>query len=56
MSTGKDRVRIIVTRKITRAVAIDKDLQERLYRGSLDAERDWGDARDHVEGVWLMLQ
>ncbi|HEX6113011.1 MAG TPA: GDP-mannose 4,6-dehydratase [Geminicoccaceae bacterium] len=46
-----------VTRKITRAVAaIELGLQERLYVGNLDALRDWGHARDYVEGMWLILQ
>ena len=46
-----------VTRKITRAVAkIGLGLQEQLYLGNLDAERDWGHARDYVEGMWRMLQ
>ena len=46
-----------VTRKITRAVAkIHLGLQNKLYLGNLDAERDWGHARDYVEGMWLMLQ
>ena len=46
-----------VTRKITRAVAaIELGLQERLFLGNLDAARDWGHARDYVEGMWLMLQ
>jgi GDPmannose 4,6-dehydratase len=46
-----------VTRKITRAAAaIELGLQERLYIGNLDAMRDWGHARDYVEGMWLMLQ
>ncbi len=46
-----------VTRKITRAVAaIASGLQERLYLGNLDAERDWGHAREYVRGMWLMLQ
>jgi GDPmannose 4,6-dehydratase len=46
-----------VTRKITRGVAaIEQGLQARLYLGNLDAERDWGHARDYVEGMWLMLQ
>jgi GDPmannose 4,6-dehydratase len=46
-----------VTRKITRAVAaIELGLQERLWIGNLDARRDWGHARDYVEGMWLMLQ
>jgi GDPmannose 4,6-dehydratase len=46
-----------VTRKITRAVAaIEHGLQERLYIGNLNASRDWGHAKDFVEGMWLMLQ
>ena len=46
-----------VTRKITRAVAaIKHSLQDRVYLGNLDAKRDWGHARDYVEGMWLMLQ
>lgn len=46
-----------VTRKITRAVAkIGMGLQDKLYLGNLDAKRDWGHAKDYVEGMWLMLQ
>jgi len=46
-----------VTRKITRAVAsIKHGLQDKLFLGNLDARRDWGHARDFVEGMWLMLQ
>jgi GDPmannose 4,6-dehydratase len=46
-----------VTRKITRAVAaIELGLQEQLYLGNLDAKRDWGHARDYVEGMWRILQ
>jgi GDPmannose 4,6-dehydratase len=46
-----------VTRKITRAVAaIEAGRQRRLYLGNLDAKRDWGHARDYVEGMWLILQ
>jgi GDPmannose 4,6-dehydratase len=46
-----------VTRKITRAVAaIGLGLQERLYIGNLNARRDWGHARDYVEGMWRILQ
>ncbi|MBS1636081.1 MAG: GDP-mannose 4,6-dehydratase [Bacteroidetes bacterium] len=46
-----------VTRKITRAAAkISLGLQEKLFMGNLDAERDWGHAQDYVEGMWLMLQ
>lgn len=46
-----------VTRKITRAVAaISTNRQEKLYLGNLSAKRDWGHARDYVEGMWRMLQ
>ena len=46
-----------VTRKITRAAAkIKLGLQKTLYLGNLDAKRDWGHAKDYVEGMWLMLQ
>jgi GDPmannose 4,6-dehydratase len=46
-----------VTRKITRAVAaIHLGIQDRLYLGNLDAQRDWGHARDYVEGMWRILQ
>ena len=46
-----------VTRKITRAVAaIGLGLQECLYMGNLDARRDWGHAKDYVEGMWRILQ
>jgi GDPmannose 4,6-dehydratase len=46
-----------VTRKITRAVArIALGLQDTLYLGNLDAQRDWGHAKDYVEGMWMMLQ
>ncbi len=46
-----------VTRKITRAVArIAAGLQERLFLGNLDAQRDWGYAKEYVEAMWLMLQ
>ncbi|QQR40375.1 GDP-mannose 4,6-dehydratase [Devosia rhizoryzae] len=46
-----------VTRKITRAVAaIHRRQQEKLYLGNLDAKRDWGHAREYVEGMWRMLQ
>jgi GDPmannose 4,6-dehydratase len=54
---GPMRGETFVTRKITRAVAaIECGLQERLYLGNLNASRDWGHARDFVEGMWLMLQ
>jgi GDPmannose 4,6-dehydratase len=46
-----------VTRKITRAVArIVRGRQKELFLGNLEAKRDWGHARDFVEGMWLMLQ
>ncbi|MEL6747372.1 MAG: GDP-mannose 4,6-dehydratase [Pseudomonadota bacterium] len=46
-----------VTRKITRAVAaIEAGLQSTLYLGNLDAKRDWGHARDYVEGMWRIVQ
>jgi GDPmannose 4,6-dehydratase len=46
-----------VTRKITRAVAAIKlALQQRLFLGNLDAKRDWGHARDYVEGMWRIVQ
>jgi GDPmannose 4,6-dehydratase len=46
-----------VTRKITRAVAaIELGHQEKLFLGNLDAKRDWGHARDYVEGMWLITQ
>ena len=46
-----------VTRKITRAVAaIEAGRQKTLYLGNLDAQRDWGHAKDYVEGMWRILQ
>lgn len=46
-----------VTRKITRAVAgIHLGVQKMLYIGNLDARRDWGHARDYVEGMWRIVQ
>jgi GDPmannose 4,6-dehydratase len=46
-----------VTRKITRGVAkISLGMQDKLFMGNLDSERDWGHARDYVEGMWRMLQ
>lgn len=51
------RGRTFVTRKITRAVAeISLGMQECLYLGNLDAQRDWGHARDYVEGMWRSMQ
>jgi GDPmannose 4,6-dehydratase len=46
-----------VTRKITRAAAaISLGLQEKLYLGNLNAQRDWGHAKEYVRGMWMMLQ
>lgn len=46
-----------VTRKITRAAAaISLGRQQKLYLGNLDAERDWGHAREYVRGMWMILQ
>jgi GDPmannose 4,6-dehydratase len=54
---GPTRGETFVTRKITRAVAaIEAGFQERLYIGNLDAKRDWGHARDYVDGMWRILQ
>ncbi len=54
---GPTRGETFVTRKITRAVAaIELGLQECLHLGNLDAKRDWGHARDYVEGMWMTLQ
>ena len=54
---GPTRGETFVTRKITRAVAaIERGLQKRLYLGNMDAKRDWGHARDYVEGMWRILQ
>src|SRR5215467_7117698 len=54
---GPMRGETFVTRKITRAVAaIELGLQDRLYLGNLDAVRDWGHARDYVEGMWMIVQ
>ena len=54
---GPTRGETFVTRKITRAVAaIASGGQEVLYLGNLDAKRDWGHARDFVEGMWLIVQ
>ncbi len=52
-----NRGETFVTRKITRAVAaMEYGHQDCLYLGNLDAKRDWGHARDYVEGMWLILQ
>src|SRR3954447_15543272 len=54
---GPTRGETFVTRKITRAVAaIELGLQDRVFLGNLDAQRDWGHARDYVEGMWSILQ
>ena len=54
---GPTRGETFVTRKITQAVAaIEHERQDKLYLGNLDAERDWGHARDYVDGMWMMLQ
>jgi GDPmannose 4,6-dehydratase len=54
---GPTRGETFVTRKITRAVAaIELGFQDKLYLGNLDAKRDWGHARDYVEGMWLIVQ
>lgn len=54
---GPTRGETFVTRKITRAVAaIQFGLQKTLYLGNLDAKRDWGHARDYVEGMWRIVQ
>ena len=46
-----------VTRKISKAVGrISVGIQERLTLGNLDASRDWGYAKDYVEGMWKMMQ
>ena len=46
-----------VTRKITRGLTrIEKGLEKYLYLGNIDAQRDWGHARDYVEMQWMMLQ
>jgi len=51
------RGRTFVTRKITTAVArIHLGYDKCLYLGNIDAKRDWGHARDYVEGMWMMLQ
>ena len=54
---GPTRGETFVTRKITRAVAaIELGRQEVLWLGNLEARRDWGHARDYVEGMWRILQ
>ena len=54
---GPTRGETFVTRKITRGVAaIHQGFQKKIYLGNLDAKRDWGHARDFVEGMWKILQ
>jgi GDPmannose 4,6-dehydratase len=54
---GPTRGETFVSRKITRAAAaIELGLQQKLYLGNLDAARDWGHARDYVEGMWMIVQ
>ena len=54
---GPTRGETFVTRKITRAVAaIQLGFQKTLYMGNIDSLRDWGDARDYVKGMYLILQ
>ena len=51
------RGRTFVTRKVTTAVArIHEGIDKCLYLGNIDAKRDWGHAKDYVEGMWRMLQ
>ena len=54
---GPTRGETFVTRKISRGVAaIARGTQAKLYLGNLDARRDWGHARDYVEGMWRIVQ
>jgi len=54
---GPTRGETFVTRKITRGIAaIQHGMEKKLFMGNLDAARDWGHARDYVEGMWMMLQ
>jgi GDPmannose 4,6-dehydratase len=54
---GPTRGETFVTRKISRAVAaIELKHQDKIFLGNLDARRDWGHARDYVEGMWMILQ
>lgn len=54
---GPTRGETFVTRKITRAVAaIHHKLQSKIYLGNLSAKRDWGSAKDYVDGMWRILQ
>ena len=54
---GPTRAETFVTRKITRAVAaIHFGFQDKLFLGNLEAKRDWGHARDYVDGMWRIVQ
>jgi GDPmannose 4,6-dehydratase len=54
---GPTRAETFVRRKITRAVAaIHLGFQDKLFLGNLEAKRDWGNARDYVDGMWRILQ
>ena len=54
---GPTRGETFVSRKITQAVArISQGNDEKLYLGNIEAKRDWGHARDYVEGMWKILQ
>ncbi len=54
---GPTRGETFVTRKITRAVAaIELGLQDQVFLGNIDAKRDWGHARDYVDGMWRIVQ
>jgi GDPmannose 4,6-dehydratase len=54
---GPNRGETFEARKITRGVsAIQQGFQRKLYLGNLDAQRDWGHAKDFVEGMWMILQ
>ncbi len=54
---GPTRGETFVTRKITMAVAaIEAGIQDKLYLGNLNAKRDWGHARDYVDGMWRIVQ
>ena len=54
---GPTRGETFVTRKITRAAAaIEAGIEQKLFLGNLDARRDWGHARDFVEGMWRIVQ
>lgn len=51
------RGELFVSRKITRGISrINLGLDETLYLGNLEAKRDWGYAKEYVEGMWMMMQ